>query len=62
MSILVDTSVWSKALRRKGKTISDEKKLVQLISEGSVSMIGPIRQELLSGIVDKRQFEKLKKT
>ena len=61
MSILVDTSVWSKALRRKGKSISDEKKLIQLISEGLVSMIGPIRQELLSGIVDKKQFEKLKK-
>ena len=61
MSVLVDTSVWSQALRRKNRPVEQETNLVKLISEGLVRIIGPIRQELLSGIVDKRQFNKLKK-
>ena len=33
-----------------------------MIREGRVQMIGPIRQELLSGIKFAEQFKKLKKT
>ncbi len=61
MSILVDTSVWSLALRKKGRTYSQETILKQLIIDGRVRIIGPIRQELLSGIVEKKQFDKLKR-
>jgi predicted nucleic acid-binding protein len=63
MKILVDTSVWSIALRRKA--INDEeravvKKLQELIESLQVAIIGPIRQEILSGIADEKQFKLLK--
>lgn len=60
MSTLVDTSVWSLALRRKSAPSSREETLKRLILDGQVRMIGPIRQELLSGIPDPEQFEALK--
>ncbi len=61
MNVLVDTSVWSLALRRKAPHgTSAERELVELISEGRVLMIGAIRQELLSGIRATAQFEKLR--
>lgn len=60
MSILVDTSVWSLALRRKTASSSQEETLKRLILDGQVRMIGPIRQELLSGIPSTEQFEALK--
>ena len=52
MKILVDTSVWSLALRRTARTGDDPavQELRQLVDEGRVAIIGPIRQELLSGI------------
>jgi len=62
MKIIVDTCVWSLALRRnesKSSNLVDE--LSELISEVRVQLIGPIRQELLSGIKSKTQFNKLKK-
>ena len=63
MKVLVDTSVWSLALRRK--TLAEgEKKIVQelkeLIYELRVVVIGPVRQELLSGISDEIKFINLK--
>jgi hypothetical protein len=66
MKVLVDTSVWSLALRRKAATklSAEERRLATLLSEaiadGRVVIIGPIRQELLSGIKDQTQFEKLR--
>lgn len=64
MKLLVDTSIWSIALRRK-KLTAREKVLVdelkELIKNLQVVLIGPVRQELLSGIVDNKQYEKLKK-
>lgn len=68
MKLLVDTSVWSLALRRRrSATLSaDEKRLVAALTEairdGRVVMIGPIRQELLSGIKEQAQFDKLRVT
>jgi predicted nucleic acid-binding protein len=55
MNVLVDTSLWSLALRRRKEALSPAEEnhcrnLRELISEGRVAMIGPIRQELLSGI------------
>ena len=63
MNILVDTCVWSLALRRKQDpqdTVAKE--LGELISEGRAQLIGPIRQELLSGIKNEKQFVTLKDT
>ena len=59
MRILVDTSVWSLALRRNepGEIVI---KLSRLIQSSLVVLIGPVRQELLSGISDKKVFENLK--
>jgi predicted nucleic acid-binding protein len=59
MKVLVDTCIWAYALRR-GKTAPEHdivvRELGQLIREASVQMIGPIRQEILSGIGDQAQF------
>jgi predicted nucleic acid-binding protein len=66
MKVLVDTSVWSLALkRRKMARLSDEEHrlqsaLLEAIQDGRVVMIGPIRQELLSGIREPTLFAKLK--
>jgi len=59
MKVLVDTSVWSLALRRKERNeIAD--RLTALILESLVVLIGPVRQELLSGIPDQNVFHQLK--
>ena len=61
MNVLVDTSVWSLALRR-AKRVDDSapRELAELIREGRVVMVGPVRQELLSGIKVKAQFDLLR--
>jgi predicted nucleic acid-binding protein len=59
--VLVDTSIWSLALRRKtGGQADIIQELEQLIRETRVRIIGPIRQEILSGIKDQKQFDLLK--
>jgi len=64
VNILVDTSVWSLALRRKGHLPTVDARirdrLGELIAEGRVRMAGPIRQELLSGIRDEQQYVRLR--
>lgn len=65
MNVLVDTSVWSLALRRKTETLgAGERRLVaeltELIREGRARVIGLVRQELLSGIKSADQYERLK--
>jgi len=64
---LADTSVWSLALRRKPEDLNAvERKVVaeltEIIQEGLVRVIGPVRQELLSGIRSAVQYEKLRIT
>jgi len=61
MKVLVDTCVWSRALRR-GRSEDDPvvRALEDLIRDMRVQMIGPIRQELLSGIRSSGQFESLR--
>ena len=60
MRVLVDTSVWSLALRRDGHVRNPEaEELRRLIAAHVVEMIGPIRQELLSGVRDQTQFDQL---
>lgn len=60
MRVLVDTSIWSLALRRREQPQSLEAvELKRLITAHVVDIIGPIRQEVLSGIRDAAQFERL---
>lgn len=65
MNTLVDTPVWLLALRRKPAALSEAERTVvtelsELAKEGRVRMIGPVRQELLSGIKTDAQYEKLR--
>lgn len=53
--VLVDTTIWSLALRRrKVDLVVRERSLVEewtsLVASGRAALIGPIRQEILSGI------------
>ena len=62
MKVLVDTSVWSLVLRRHlGHLNAEEARLrgslEELIRDGRVLIIGPVRQEILSGIRERAQFE-----
>jgi predicted nucleic acid-binding protein len=61
VNVLVDTSVWSLALRRDTpRETPVETELVELIAEGRVLMLGAVRQELLSGIRGSAQFRRLR--
>ena len=61
MHVLVDTCIWSLSLRRS-QIIPNEHRdqLSQLIEENRVNIIGSIRQEILSGIREVSQFQRLK--
>ena len=61
MNVLVDTSVWSLALRRDApRGAAEERELIELIREDRVVLTGPVRQELLSGVRTTPQFELLR--
>ena len=65
MNVLVDTSVWSLAFRRKPVDLNSmEQSLVHelrdLIHQDRAQLLGPVRQEVLSGIKNSDQFEKLR--
>lgn len=61
MKVIVDTCIWSLALRRDQITQAlTVEELRKLIFDQKVQMIGPIRQELLSGIKSQKQFKTLK--
>jgi predicted nucleic acid-binding protein len=65
MMVLVDTPVWSLALRRKPEDLNAGEQaltraLAELIREGRAQITGVVRQELLSGIRDAERFEKLR--
>src|SRR5215468_7688274 len=65
MNVLVDTSVWSLALRRKSHQLGPAERtivaeLAELVREGRARLLGVIRQQLLSGIKTPEQYEKLR--
>ena len=62
MKVLADTCVWSGVLRHKNPDRDLRKKLTDLIQDARVVMIGPIRQELLSGISETNFIKKLRDT
>lgn len=65
MDVLVDTSTWSLALRRRAGSLStveqqQTRELAELIDEGRVILLGMIRQEVLSGISLRTRFEQVR--
>ncbi|HWW61288.1 MAG TPA: PIN domain-containing protein, partial [Thermoanaerobaculia bacterium] len=62
MKVLVDTSVWSLALRRTSRSgnAGITSALGSLIEDGRVAIIGAIRQELLSGVKERAQLDRLR--
>ncbi len=64
MRVLVDTSVWSCALRRRKVHDKSEAaavvELKSLVEGGNVVVIGVIRQEILSGIRNMEQYLRLR--
>ncbi len=61
MKVLVDTPIWSYALQSRKKEYQVEiKQLESLIKDQRVLIIGPIRQEILSGYSDLKKFERLR--
>lgn len=65
MNVLVDTSIWSLALRyRRHKLTGSDHALIaalaDLVGYGRAQLIGPIRQEVLSGIREQSQFLRLR--
>jgi predicted nucleic acid-binding protein len=65
MKTIVDTCVWSLSLRRQNQTKMAQAEfeiiaqLKEAIRDGRAIILGPIRQEILSGVRDKARFAKL---
>lgn len=58
--VLVDTSVWSSFLRRKIKSSNvPVETLRHLIANNQVCLTGIVRQEILSGIREQAQYNKI---
>lgn len=62
MNVIVDTAVWSLALRRHPPDQNQEiiSQLQDLIQSDRVLIMGAIRQEILSGIKNPDQFKRLR--
>jgi predicted nucleic acid-binding protein len=61
MNVIIDTSVWSLALRRQRTiTTTEVRELAELVREGRAALLGPVRQELLSGVRGEQHFETLR--
>jgi predicted nucleic acid-binding protein len=66
MLVLVDTPVWSLALRRSATDLSPQElrlasALGELIRDGRAQLLGLVRQELLSGLRQENSFIELSK-
>jgi predicted nucleic acid-binding protein len=65
MLVLVDTPIWSLALRRRDADLNPREvrlttDLRELIQDGRAQLAGPVRQELLSGLREESTFRKLR--
>ena len=63
--VLVDTPIWSLALRRRAVDLSlSERRLTQILYElvrkRDVQLLGATRQEVLSGIREESQFRRIR--
>jgi predicted nucleic acid-binding protein len=64
--ILIDTTIWSLALRRRAHDLSPRehehvRELGALAREGRAAIIGAVRQELLSGVPQPSRFDHLRR-
>ena len=63
MIVLVDTPVWSFAYRRARRSAREQQTVdewSELVRREHVALIGPVRQEVLSGITRTKQFESVR--
>ena len=65
MNVLVDTPVWSLALRRRSADLNQHEdalvlSLAELINTRRTQILGGVRQELLSGIREHAQFSRIR--
>ena len=65
MLVLIDTPIWSLALRRTSTDLNPREQhlttaLQELIRDGRAQLLGPVRQELLSGIRQEASFRRLR--
>jgi predicted nucleic acid-binding protein len=62
MRVLVDTPIWSLVLRRRRHPNNEHvtSELAALVNDSRVAMIGPVRQEILSGIRERAHFDRLR--
>lgn len=65
MNVVVDTIIWSLALRRRPASLSQHeqqitREFVELVQERRVILLGAIRQEVLSGVRTWSQFDLLR--
>ncbi|MDZ7727734.1 MAG: PIN domain-containing protein [Dehalococcoidia bacterium] len=62
--VIVDSSVWSLALRRRNPDAPASREaqdaIANLTAQGQVVLLGPVRQEVLTGIREIAQFERLR--
>ena len=61
MRLLVDTCIWSEVLRKKNCNERIKRIFIDAVQQSQIRIIGPIRQEILSGIKTAEGFETLKK-
>ena len=61
--VIIDTSVWSEALRRKKNTINSSETIIRKIIEKDIEilLLGIILQEILSGISNEKLYYEIKK-
>jgi len=65
MLVLVDTPIWTLALRTTSTDLNPREQrltsaLRELIRDGRAQLVGPVRQELLSGTGHETSFRKLR--
>jgi predicted nucleic acid-binding protein len=66
VDVLVDTPIWSLTLRRQESAklsaaeIRCKRELAELLAENRARIIGPVRQEILSAVRHRAQFERLR--
>lgn len=65
MTVVVDTTIWSLALRRRARQLAPRERLLvaewaELVREGRSGLLGLVRQELLSGITDSAAAARLR--
>jgi len=64
VNVLVDTTVWSLALRRARKSSAElaiTRSLEDVVRDGRALLVGLVRQELLSGVSGADRFRKLER-